>query len=246
MTTPRVHARRPAVLTAVTAALGLLLLTFAPAASAHTKLLKSTPERDGTVSALSEVSLVFSEPVKMPKVLVRDASGTPRQTGTASAAGATVTQALPSGLAPGRYTVAYRVIAQDGHPLTEEFAFTLSGEPGAAGEAPGQSLPFDPGQAEKAAAVPPAAAAEAPADAKGAAEQVDSEEKGGLTWLFVVVGLLIGIGLGAAFTVFRKRSRPESEASSDAAVGGGERAAEGAEAAEAGATAGERGSSGGE
>jgi hypothetical protein len=78
---------------------------------------------------------VFSDPVQpvLSVVSVTGADGEELTAGppTASADGASVSQALRSPLAPGTYRVAYRVLAADGHPVTGTFEITATGAPAA-------------------------------------------------------------------------------------------------------------------
>src|SRR5918992_5711629 len=75
-------------------------------AAAHTELAKSTPAQDATVRGLAEVSLVFTENVRLAKVKVVDATGNEFQSGAARVAGDTVAQRVSGGMAAGKYTLA--------------------------------------------------------------------------------------------------------------------------------------------
>lgn len=119
------------------AALGLvatlmLLLGLAPAASAHDYLVSSTPEQGAQVdSPPTEVALGFNTSVgqQFAQVAVVDTDGTTYQVGAPVVEGPTVTQQV-SGLARGReYTISYRVVSSDGHPIggTVEFAVAADG-----------------------------------------------------------------------------------------------------------------------
>ncbi len=116
------------------AVLGLLLgvvssLLAATGASAHA-VLKSVSPGDGARlgSAPTEVALTFSEPVsaRFATVTVTGPDGGSSEAGTPSVEGATVTQALAAGLVSGGYTVAYRVVSEDGHPISGRTTFTLA------------------------------------------------------------------------------------------------------------------------
>jgi len=102
---------------------------LAPAASAHDAFTGSTPKSGSTLTtAPTSVTVSFEEPplaaglavaVTAPdKTLV--SSGDPVLTGS------DVTVALSPLTASGAYTVAWRVVADDGHPVTGTFGFTLS------------------------------------------------------------------------------------------------------------------------
>ncbi len=120
----------------------------APPALAHTQLTGSTPDHGTTVAAPpSTVVLRFSEPVDAAtgQIAVTHPDGTvtrPRTTMRGAAASAP----FPPGSA-GRYTVAYRVVSADGHPVAGIIAFTVTRSttptPGAPVAAPVSSPPTD-------------------------------------------------------------------------------------------------------
>ncbi|WP_181796883.1 copper resistance CopC family protein, partial [Streptomyces sp. WELS2] len=110
--------------------LGLLLATAAPA-SAHAVLRASDPA-DGTVlrTAPRHVTLRFSESVGLPadsfriygpgnhRVRTAPAGHAPGESGTARVT-------LPARLAPGTYTVAWRVVSADSHPVSGALTFSV-------------------------------------------------------------------------------------------------------------------------
>lgn len=140
--------RRPAV-PALAAALtaGLVLVTMALGAApaqAHAGLTGSTPEDGATLTELpSEVVLTFSEEVSAPAtVIVTGPDGSGLQTGEAEVDGDEVHQAVERAQVGGAYTIAYRVISSDGHPITGQVRFTLElqgSESGVPNPTPSQS-----------------------------------------------------------------------------------------------------------
>lgn len=113
----------------------VLALTAAPA-SAHTTLTSASPAKDATVTAPSEIVLTYADPVRLPRVVVMDASGAQHQAGAARAVDNKVTQPVHGTLPNGKYTVGWRVVASDGHPVEGTYTFTVSGSPAAAQPAP--------------------------------------------------------------------------------------------------------------
>jgi len=107
------------------------LLTWAGAApaSAHDQLLSSDPA-DGAVldAPPAAVTLTFSAEILpiSPTIIVRDAAGTAVVDAEPSVAGAVVTQPLPPGLPSGAFSVTWRVVSADGHPIEGTFAFTVA------------------------------------------------------------------------------------------------------------------------
>lgn len=134
---------------------GLALLLGAGQALAHARLLGSDPADGATLpTAPQRVSLHFNEamPADFSTVTVTGPDGAAWQTGPVTADGTTLAVALrPLGPA-GRYEIGYRVISDDGHPVTGAVAFVLAA-PG-----PGASAP----PATTAAAPAPAVASSAP------------------------------------------------------------------------------------
>lgn len=108
----------------------VLAVLFAPAASAHSDLMGTTPA-DGSVVAEAPASIVlqFNEESldSLIDVVITDAKGDVVAMDAAEAAGADVLVPWPGSLGAGDYTVAYRVVSADGHPVTGTFTFTYTG-----------------------------------------------------------------------------------------------------------------------
>jgi methionine-rich copper-binding protein CopC len=114
---------------AVLAATGAILLAGPAPAQAHARLLRTSPANGASLtSAPDEVTLTFDEAALQVGLIVRVSgpagvvsSGRPR------IADATVHQSLSSDLTPGRYRVDWRATSDDGHPVSDTFAFTIAG-----------------------------------------------------------------------------------------------------------------------
>jgi methionine-rich copper-binding protein CopC len=103
------------------------LVSAAPA-SAHTSLVAMTPANgSAVVTAPTQVVLTFDEAVEQvgDGVVVTAPSGTHVESGQAVVTGALVSQQLLALSEPGHYTVVYRVVADDGHPVTGTLGFDL-------------------------------------------------------------------------------------------------------------------------
>lgn len=120
----------PLTAAAVTvAAVAVLLLPAAPA-SAHNSLRSASPARgDRLVTAPSEVTLEFLEALKpaFTTIVLSDGAGRQMPAGepvvvTGSKATLPITGTLPNG----SYTVAYRVVSADGHPVQGSYGFTIA------------------------------------------------------------------------------------------------------------------------
>ncbi|WP_405583989.1 copper resistance protein CopC [Streptomyces sp. NBC_01190] len=124
--------RLAALAVALGALLGLLLGTAAPA-SAHAALIGTDPAQNSVVkTAPQRVELTYSEGVLLSSDSLRvlDPRGTNVAVGapghaTGKDAGATATIALRTGLSQGTYTVAWRAISQDSHPVAGAFTFSV-------------------------------------------------------------------------------------------------------------------------
>ncbi|WP_320779744.1 copper resistance CopC/CopD family protein [Streptomyces sp. CRN 30] len=133
------------------AVLVLLLLGGSAPASAHAALKGSDPP-DGTVlkTAPRHVTLTFTESVSLldDSLRVFDPDNRPVRTGEAGRADGrseTVRATLPAGLARGTYTIAWRVVSADSHPVSGALLFSV-GAPSAT-KAPPTAPTEDPATA---------------------------------------------------------------------------------------------------
>ncbi|MFE1443264.1 copper resistance protein CopC [Streptomyces sp. NPDC058739] len=129
----------------------LLTLLFAPAtpAAAHAALRSTTPT-DGTVldTAPRDLTLTFTEPVALLDGSIRLLDpGNHRVELPEPTHGPegdrTVRVALPGGLGRGTFTVAWRVVSADSHPVSGAFTFSV-GEPTPTTAAPDLAQPEHP------------------------------------------------------------------------------------------------------
>jgi copper transport protein len=117
-------------LTTAGAVLALLLGT-AGTASAHAALLRTDPEQNSVVATEpTAVTLTFSEGVTLSgdSVRVLDPAGKQVDTGSpghADGKGDTATVGMRPGLGNGTYTVAWRAISEDTHPVGGAFTFSI-------------------------------------------------------------------------------------------------------------------------
>lgn len=169
--------RRVITLLAVTAT---ALLLGMGSAQAHSELISSSPAADSVLDfGPPGVELVFNQNIQnqFVNVSVTAPDGTQVGQGEPSVQGPKVLLPIRDGVGSGQYTVGYRVISEDGHPITGTYSFTLA-------------LPAPP--VEQAGAASPA-----PAPAPVAA---DTEQSGGGSSLVLpilggVVALLFVAGI---------------------------------------------------
>ncbi len=115
-------------------ALAASLFVTAPA-SAHASLSWSSPEVSSSVSeAPTQVTLVFDDDIQVIAgtesniIEVTDENNRHFESGEVTVNGAKVGVEL-SPLNEGTYTVAYRVVSADGHPVSSEYQFEYSTAP---------------------------------------------------------------------------------------------------------------------
>ena len=176
----------------VLAALALLLGT-APA-FAHTRLESSDPADGASLDAAPQtVTLTFNEaiPAEFSTVTVIGPDGTAYQTGPVTAEDGRVSTAV-SPLGPaGRYEIGYRVVSDDGHPVTGSVSFTLTRSAA-------------PTSTAAAAPTAPGTTAAAPESGPGAAAANNTADSGMPVWPWIVGAVvLVGAGVVAALRLGR-------------------------------------------
>jgi len=199
-----VHLRRLLATGAALLPLIALSVLAAAPASAHAKLLETTPKNGRTLaSPPSAVSLKFNESLLGFGVTVRvTGPDGPVTDGKATVKGAVVTQKLETDLAAGSYTLQWRVASEDGHPISGTSTFVVA-------------APQPTPEADPTTSLPPATAATTPAPASTtataiAADPVSNDEASTSTGLVVVLGALVAAMAAAVIAgvalVRRRRS----------------------------------------
>jgi len=111
------------------AAVVLSGLMPAPDSAMHFRLERSVPAADSVVPPPTEVRLWFSQGAQEDATTIRiiDAGGDPLESGALSSTEDRMEHALPlpGTLPDGRYTVAWRSMAADGHVVRGDFQFTV-------------------------------------------------------------------------------------------------------------------------
>ena len=156
------------------AVLGLLLgvlssIISAVAADAHVALRSVTPGDGETVAtAPGRVTLEFNEPIgaSFATVTVTGPSGDVGR-GRPDVDGTTVTQALTGDLPGGDYTVAFRVLSEDGHPVSDTTTFTVADASTTTATSPSSEPTTTPGTATTTASPSPAGTTRKPLHRNG-------------------------------------------------------------------------------
>ncbi|MFI6239493.1 copper resistance protein CopC [Micromonospora sp. NPDC050795] len=122
---------RPAAVRLGAAVLAVLVAVLIPAspAWAHNSLRTATPARDATLpSAPTEVTLEFMQRLDpaFTTIVLTDAAKRKLPTGEPVVTGAKSTIQVTDTLPNGTYTVAYRVVSVDGHPVQGSYPFTVA------------------------------------------------------------------------------------------------------------------------
>jgi methionine-rich copper-binding protein CopC len=188
---------RPRHRLAALAAAALVLLApvaLAAPASAHDSLTGSTPADGSTVTTAPErVRLTFTDEVKELglTVLVKDPSGASVADGEPRIDGNAVIQPVVPLTRPGTYTVSYRVVSTDGHPVNGRFTFTLDVAAPSPSASPSATATASPSQSPTEPASTSPSASSSSIAASPAASTSDSGSA--TTWLLVGAGLLVAL-----------------------------------------------------
>jgi methionine-rich copper-binding protein CopC len=111
----------------LTLATAALLMLPAAAAQAHDVLEATDPANGSTIRTVpAEIGLTFDHtPIAIGSVVrVEDATGTDQADGSVAIVDNHVTQAVKTDAPEGKYTVIWRVVSSDGHPIEGTFTFT--------------------------------------------------------------------------------------------------------------------------
>ncbi|OKI47511.1 copper resistance CopC family protein [Micromonospora sp. CB01531] len=183
---------------AVLAAMAVLLAPATPAA-AHNSLQAVNPAQDARLSTPpTQITLKFLQKLDpaFTTIVLSDAGQQKVPTSEPTVAGATGTVTISQPLANGNYTVAYRVVSADGHPVQGSYSFTVA----------------DPAASAPTASAAPSVAASAagngaasPASVSPAASSRRSDGSGQM--LLVTGGIaLVAVVAGAVLVLRRRRA----------------------------------------
>lgn len=125
----RQFSRTASLLASVLLVAFALVFGSASAASAHDELSSSSPEPGATLEEVPEaIELTFTNvPATIgSEVQVLDESGENWAEGDVSITDTVATQAISAGAPAGEYTVNWRVVSSDSHPIEGTFEFTAT------------------------------------------------------------------------------------------------------------------------
>jgi len=213
----------------------LATLGLAGTASAHATLIGSDPADGATLQAPpTTVTLTFDDTLENfePVVTVTGPDGNQYQSGATTIDGVTLSSAVLPLTAAGTYTIAYRVVSDDGHPVEGQVRFDLavpapvsqapvdtpvttasaSPTPTSSGSAPSSSAPSSSAPSSS------ASASAASTVTTGADAAASSSSTGWSVWQWLGVAVFLVLAFGASMVVRRRletRTRTSSADSAD-------------------------------
>ncbi|WP_342023758.1 copper resistance CopC family protein [Arthrobacter citreus] len=198
------QALRALLLAALILAGGGAALATAPAAAAHDELVSTLPAAGERLEAApAELELTFSSALMDlgNQIQVLDAEGRNWAESAPVLNRETLAQPLPTDMPNGEYSVRWRAVSSDGHPITGSYEF-LVGADAVAGSA-ATAVPSEAGDN--------ASDAEATESAEGT-ETAETNDGGLPAWLVPgITGGVTGLIILAVFTVVSRRKRGRTE-----------------------------------
>jgi len=114
-------------LTAVLVLVGMGLVSLVTPAFAHAELISSTPAKGASLAdPPAQLQLTFNEPVSPESITVAGPAGAQWTVGQVKVEGPVVTAPLTATGPEGAYTISYRVLSEDGDPVTGTIPFTMT------------------------------------------------------------------------------------------------------------------------
>lgn len=104
------------------------VVSIAVPAAAHTDLVSSDPQEGQTLTTSPDtIRLTFGEDLLTAgdRLVAEDADGASVDLGPSSVKGAVLSADWPTTAGAGQYTVSYRAVAEDGHPLEGRITFQI-------------------------------------------------------------------------------------------------------------------------
>lgn len=179
-----------------------LALAFGSApAQAHDQLIGSNPKQGAKLDKQPEwIELEYSGEIQDIGTEIRvERDGEDYSAGEITVEGRTVKSALPDDLKPGDYTIAWRVVSQDGHPISGKVEFTILDSAGSGGEVE------DTGDDEA------ADKAEGDQQSNASDQEKASEEGSGVSPVVLILLAVAGLGALAAVIMMFTRKKNITE-----------------------------------
>ena len=203
----------------------LLSVLMAPTASAHADLQVSTPEDGESLEiAPEEIRLTFSEELfeELVEISILDATGDLYSTIEVEQTpppGTDVIFPWPTQAPPGEYSIAYRVVSADGHPVTGtiSFSYAATAPQSSPSDSAPQSSPSDsapeptpsdsaPSAESSTPAPSPTASTPSPSSATESSTSSSTDSSSGTPLVILGVVLLLGV-IATSAIIARARQR---------------------------------------
>lgn len=170
-------------------------------AQAHDQLIGSNPKQGAKLDKQPEwIELEYSGEIQDIGTEIRvERDGEDYSAGEITVEGRTVKSALPDDLKPGDYTIAWRVVSQDGHPISGKVEFTILDSAGSGGEVE------DTGDDET------ADKAEGDQQSNASDQEKASEEGSGVSPVVLILLAVAGLGALAAVIMMFTRKKNITE-----------------------------------
>ena len=174
-------------------------------AQAHDQLIGSNPKQGAKLDKQPEwIELNYSGEIQDIGTEIRvERDGEDYSAGEITVEGRTVKSALPDDLKPGDYTIAWRVVSQDGHPISGTVEFTILDSAGSGGEVEGAG--------DDEAADGAADKAEGDQQANASDQEKASEEGAGVSPVVLILLAVAGLGALAAVIMMFTRKKNITE-----------------------------------
>ncbi|MEV2236794.1 copper resistance CopC family protein [Micromonospora sp. NPDC049891] len=208
------HLRRPSTAAVLAAALTAAALTVAALligpvqpAYAHNVLRKASPAQDAELKkAPTRITLEFMQKLNpsFTTITLSDADKQQVTVGEPEVSGTKGTVSIDPTLANGVYTVAYRVVSADGHPVQGSYTFTVADPTATAEPSPSPSASEPAPESSAPPSVEPSATAVAASPAASG-----SSDGPGTTALLAGGGVVLVLVAAAAVFLLRRRSTAE-------------------------------------
>lgn len=206
------------VKTSVLLTLGLLLVLVFPTATwAHSKLESSTPAADAKITeSVKEVNLSFNENIdeNLSTLKVKNAQGEEVEVSEVKVSQNTMAGTLAAPLPSGSYTVEWKIVGGDGHPVDGTYAFEVDAPEGEAApetSADTEETPADTGStpdetetADDTAADNADPSTDTNQQAENTPANDTSEGNGSTVWIVIIVIVAVVAGY-FGIKAFRKR-----------------------------------------
>lgn len=174
-------------------------------AQAHDQLIGSNPKQGAKLDKQPEwIELNFSGEIQDIGTEIRvERDGEDYSAGEITVEGRAVKSALPDDLKPGDYTIAWRVVSQDGHPISGKVEFTILDSAGSGGDVEGAG--------DDEAADGAADNAEGDQQSNASDQEKASEEGAGVSPVVLILLAVAGLGALAAVIMMFTRKKNITE-----------------------------------